>query len=127
MSRKGLALIELAIVLVALGLLAAVAIPVVAAWRGRSAAEVMRQDLLRFAAAQESYFYDYRVYAGDLSALASRGFAPSPGVTISIEEATMGGFAAVASHSGSRIRCFLFVWGAAPVGSAKTPGTVHCS
>jgi Tfp pilus assembly protein PilE len=127
MNQRGVALIELAILLVVLGLLAAVAVPEVELWRQRAVAQTMEGDLLRLAAAQESYFYDYRVYAGDLSELARRGFSPSQGVTISLQEATIGGFSAVASHSRSRIRCFLFVGGAAPVGSAKTPGTVDCS
>ncbi len=127
MNHRGVTPIELAILLVAVGLLVAVALPEVVAWRQRSAAETMLGDLLRFAAAQESYFYDYRVYAGDLSELASRGFTPSPGVTVSVREATIGGFSAVTTYAGSRIRCFLFVRGAAPVGSAKAPGTVHCS
>jgi Tfp pilus assembly protein PilE len=127
MNRNGVTVIELAIALVAVGLLAVVAVPELAAWRERSVAEAMQLDLLRFAAAEESYFYDHRVYAGEVTELASRGFAPSPGVTISVKEGTINGFSAVASHVGSRVRCFLFVRGAAPVGSARTPGTVHCS
>ncbi len=127
MNHRAVALVELLVILVAVALLAAVAAPEVTAWRQRSGAVAMRQDLLRFAAAQESYFYDFGVYAGDLSQLAARGFTPTPGVTISVNEATIAGFSAVASHAGIRIRCFLYVRGAAPVGSAKTPGTVHCS
>lgn len=127
MSRLGFALIEAAIVLVALALLATVVAPELAARRERSLAAMMRHDLLRFAAAQESYFYDHGVYSADVAVLVQRGYALSPGVSVSIREATRTGFSVVASHPETRVRCFLFVRGAAPVGSAKSPGVVHCS
>lgn len=127
MNRSGFALIEAAIVVVALGLLATAVAPEVAARRERSLVATMRSDLLRFAAAQESYFYDHGVYAADVAVLVQRGYTPSAGVSLSIREATRAGFSVVASRVETRVRCFLFVREAAPVGSARSPGTVHCS
>ncbi|MGH7753231.1 MAG: type IV pilin protein [Gemmatimonadales bacterium] len=127
MSRRGFGAVELLIILAAVGLLAAVGGEEVAAWRERGVARTMRSDLLRFAAAQESYFYDHRVYAADVAALAPTGFQPSPGAQILVNEATLAGWSATASYRDTHLRCFLFVRAAAPVGSATVAGTVHCS
>ena len=127
MSRRGLGVIELLIIVLALGLLAAVGSGELANWRERELARAMRSDLLRFAAAQESYYYDRRVYAADPAALQATGFTPSAGVRVQVNEATLAGWSATATHTDTHIRCFLFVRTAAPVGSATVAGTVHCS
>lgn len=126
-GAAGLAAVELAIVIVALGLLLVVAVPAVAAIRARPLIGALRANLLNLAAAQESHFYDYRAYAGDIEALRRAGFAPGSGVRVTIREATRAGWSASASHPGTRVQCFLFVRDAAPVGSATVAGAVHCS
>lgn len=127
MSRRGLGAVELLIIVAAVGLLAAVGTGEFASWRERELARTMRTDLLRFAAAQESYYYDHRVFAADPTALAATGFKPSPGVQIRVNEATLAGWSATAVHGDTHVRCFLFVRAAAPVGSATVAGTVRCS
>lgn len=127
MSRRGLGTVELLIIVAALGLLAAVGSGEIATWRERGRARALRSDLMRFAAAQESYFYDHRVYAPDPAALAVTGFSPSPGARIQVNEATLAGWSATASHGETHMRCYLFVRAAAPLGSATVAGTVHCS
>jgi Tfp pilus assembly protein PilE len=122
-----LAAVELAIVVVALGLLLVVALPAAAAIRARPIIGALRATLLDLAAAQESHFYDYRAYAGDTDTLRRTGFAPGAGVRVTIREATRAGWSASASHPDTRVQCFLFVRDAAPVGSAKVAGAVHCS
>lgn len=127
MSRRGLGIVELLIIVLAVGLLAAVGSGELASWRERELARTMRSDLLRFAAAQESYYYDRRVYAADPAAVQVTGFKPSAGVRLHVHEATLAGWSATATHADTHVRCFLFVRTAAPVGSATVAGTVHCS
>ena len=126
-GRSGLALVELVIGLLALALLLVAAAPLVSAWRERPIVGELKAGLRNLAAAQESHYYDTRAYAGDLDALRRTGFAPGPGVQIVIREATRSGWSAEASREGASVRCFIFVRDAAPVGSASTAGTVHCS
>ena len=84
---RGLSMLELVIVLAALGAVAALVVPMVTAIQGRPVIENLRANLMALAAAQESHFYDERAYAGDPEALGRTGFAPSSGVRIAIHEA----------------------------------------
>jgi Tfp pilus assembly protein PilE len=122
----GLALPDLVMLLVTLALLVAVMVPEVSALRRRSLQGAMRADLQRLAAAEESYFYDHRVYTADLAPLVAGGFRPSPGVHIEVREATMVGWSATADRPGTPVQCALFVRQAAPVGAARTPGETAC-
>jgi len=124
---RGLSVVELAIVLAALGSLVAAAVPAVNAMRERPLIGSLRANLIALAAAQESHFYDMRSYAGDPEALQRTGFAPSGGVRVVVREATRSGWSASASHPQTPVECFLYVRDAAPVGSAKMVGAVHCS
>ncbi len=112
--------------LVAVALLLAVGVPELSAARRRSVQATMRSDLRKLAAAQESYFYDHRVYSADPQELQAAGFRLSPGVRVVVNEATQMGWSATASHPDWPAGCFLFVRGAAPVGSATTPGVMRC-
>ncbi|MBI3081390.1 MAG: hypothetical protein HYY94_00460 [Gemmatimonadetes bacterium] len=127
LGRGGLALVDVLVLLVALALLLAVGVPELSAARRRSAEAVLRSDLRKLAAVQESYFFDHRVYAADPLDLQASGFRPSPGVRIVMNEATQTGWSATASHPETPARCFVFLRGAAPVGTATTPGELHCS
>jgi Tfp pilus assembly protein PilE len=122
----GIALPDLVMLLVTLALLVAVIVPEVSALRQRSLERAMRADLRRLAAAEESYFYDHRVYSADLAQLAAGGFRPSPGVHIEVREATVAGWSATADHPGAPGQCAIFVRQAAPVGAARTPGEAAC-
>lgn len=123
---RGILLTDLLILLVTVALLLAVGVPELSAARRRSVQAVIRADLRRLAAAQESYFYDHRVYGADLPQLQGTGFRPSPGVRLVVNEATQTGWSAGASHPEWPAGCFLFVRDAAPVGSATTPGVIGC-
>ncbi len=126
-GKRGLALPDVLILVVALALLLAVAVPELAAARERSVKSLMRSDLRRLATAQESYFFDHRVYSADPADLPAVGLRLSAGVQIVINEATLTGWSATASHPGTSGRCYLFVRSAAPVGTATTPGEARCS
>lgn len=125
--RRGFTFPELMIVLTIMGLLATIGVNRIVGTRDRSFLAAMRSDLRNFALAQESYFYDFGTYTPDLTALQGRGFTLSTGDTLTVNEATVLGWAATASHRNTPKRCYLFVGGAAPVGSATTQGEISCS
>ncbi len=69
MDRKGFTLIELLIVVVIIGILAAIALPKFGDTKARAAVGTMKADLRNLATVQESYFMDYRLYASNLADL----------------------------------------------------------
>jgi prepilin-type N-terminal cleavage/methylation domain-containing protein len=65
--RAGFTLIELLIVVVIIGVLAAIALPKFGNTKSRAAIASMKADLRNLATVQESYFMDYRIYAADIT------------------------------------------------------------
>ena len=76
MNQKGFTLIELLIVVVIIGILAAIAIPKFANTKEKAYVSAMKSDLRNLAAAEEAYFADYLTYA---SAIANLDFNSSQG------------------------------------------------
>src|SRR5689334_18616508 len=62
MNRKGFTLIELLIVVVIIGILAAIAIPKFSNTKEKALVSGMKSDLRNYASAQESYYSDYTTY-----------------------------------------------------------------
>jgi type IV pilus assembly protein PilA len=105
--RKGFTLIELLIVVVIIGILAAIAIPKFRNSKGKSYAASMRSDLRNLSTAQEAFYYDSGYYASDVNSLT---FSHSPGVILTVEEANAKGWAAIASHPQAwPLTCALFM------------------
>jgi len=77
-NRKGFTLIELLIVVVIIGILAAIAIPKFAATKDKAKLASVKTDLRNMETAEEAYFSDYSSYG---SAAALLGFSPSTGNT----------------------------------------------
>jgi prepilin-type N-terminal cleavage/methylation domain-containing protein len=77
MNRKGFTLIELLIVVVIIGILAAIAIPKFANTKSKAYITAMKSDLRNLVSSEESYFSDSSAYTSDLSLL---GFKQSTGV-----------------------------------------------
>jgi prepilin-type N-terminal cleavage/methylation domain-containing protein len=122
--RRGFTLIELLIVVVIIGILAAIAVPKFAATKGKANAAALRSDLRNLASAQESYFFEYTTYSTDTSALRYSG---SPGVEITIVDATVGGWSAIATHPLSYpLTCALFSGNITPAAPATVEGVVAC-
>ncbi len=115
------------VVLVIIGLLAAIVSPQFSIARERTYITVMRSDLRNFATAEESHFYDFAYYAATIATVQPRGFETSKDVTLSVNEATSTGWSATTSHIGTAQKCYLFLGSAAPVGSAHSEGLVSCS
>ena len=93
-ARKGFTLIELLIVVVIIGILAAIAIPKFGKTREKAYFSAMKSDLKNLQAAEEIYYaannYKYGG-TGDASAVAGLDFAPSQGVSVNITAATATG------------------------------------
>ena len=122
-SRSGFTLIELLIVVVIIGILAAIAIPKFSTTKGKAYLGAMKSDLRNLAAAQESYSYDYSAYSDDLGLL---GFQPSPGVSLVITLSGDGWGAETTHPAASPLRCQLYVGGAGPMSIAADEGLVAC-
>ena len=77
-TRRGFTLIELLIVVVIIGILAAIAIPKFANTKSKAYIAAMKSDLRNLVTAEESYFADSAAYATDTSK--GMKFKPSTGV-----------------------------------------------
>lgn len=126
-TSRGFTLIELVMVIVIVGLLAAIAVPRLQGYRERAMIATMKSDLRTLGLHQESNYYDRATYSDDLALLQLGGFNPSPGVNVVVNEATFLGWSATASHAGTLVQCYIFVGNAAPLGTAVVEGSVDCS
>jgi len=125
-KRNGFSFIEMLMVFTVTGLLATIVMIQVGSMRSRAFVTALRSDLRNFAVAQESFYYDNDIYSADTTSLSVRGFQTSTGSSIAINEATISGWAASASHTGTLELCYMFIPGASPVGVAVEPGVIRC-
>jgi type IV pilus assembly protein PilA len=96
-NRKGFTLIELLIVVVIIGILAAIAIPKFASTKEKAYVTAMRSDLRNMMTAQESYFSDYGTYTSITADL--KGFSKTTGVYVAVNSADGKGWKATSTHS----------------------------
>jgi type IV pilus assembly protein PilA len=123
-NRRGFTLIELLIVVVVIGILAALAIPKFQSTKGKAYFAGMRSDLRNLTTAEEAYFYDHSAYTTHLDSLR---FSSSNGDVVSITEATLNGWSGTSQNTESYPHfCALFVGGATPVAPATAAGVVAC-
>ncbi|MEZ4411603.1 MAG: prepilin-type N-terminal cleavage/methylation domain-containing protein [Gemmatimonadales bacterium] len=125
-GRAGFTLIELLIVVVIIGILASIAIPKFGSTKERAYLAKMKGDLRNLATAQEAYNSDNQVYYGGGIPNPILAYNPSSGTTITITEATAGGWAATASYTGTTKTCAVFFGSAAAPAPATSEGQITC-
>ena len=104
-QKKGFTLIELLIVVVIIGILAAIAIPKFANTKEKAYVASMKSDLRNLVTAQEAYFSDNNsTYASSTTALGTT-YKSSSGVTVTMGTVTNTGWGASASHASTARRC----------------------
>ncbi len=98
-------MIELLIVVVIIGILAAIAIPKFANTKEKAYLAAMKSDLRNLVTAEESYNGDYIAYTSNLSSL---NYQASSGVTVTIGAATTMGWNATTKHNGTTKTCGIY-------------------
>jgi prepilin-type N-terminal cleavage/methylation domain-containing protein len=129
-DNKGFTLIELLIVVVIIGILAAIAIPKFSATREKAYFAAMKSDLKNLASQEEIYYSDNYSYTSSTVGLA---FSNSEGVSVVITAGTAG-WEASATHSalGATRGCAMYYGTgvtAPTVGTATPtePGQMSCT
>ena len=140
MNRKGFTLIELLIVVVIIGILAAIAIPKFASTKEKAYIASMKSDLRNLATAQESYLSSqnppsyatggpYTTVAPMLDPVTNAVlYTPSSGVTVTLGPVVAGGWSASSTHLQAPGRtCAIFIGAAAPLAPATVEGEPACN
>ena len=94
--RRGFTLIELLIVVVIIGILAAIAIPKFASTKGKAYVTAMKSDLRNLVTAEEAFFSDSSKYTATLTDLQ---FQVSTGVNAPALQAGPGWWSATVTHT----------------------------
>ena len=141
LNRKGFTLIELLIVVVIIGILAAIAIPKFANTKEKAVLASMKSDLRNMVTAEEGFFSDNQTYSKVLAAAQANtaaggacggtvAFTPSSGNTITIGGCDAGGWDATATNAtlkGTIQTCGIYVGsGTAPNAAVKAEGAPAC-
>jgi prepilin-type N-terminal cleavage/methylation domain-containing protein len=126
--RQGFTLIELLIVVVIIGILAAIAIPKFANTKEKAVVASMKSDLRNLASAQESYWVENRIYYNGVIPAAGFLFQTSPGVTITIVNGDDAGWSAKATGVPlTNTQCVIFYGTVPPIPPATADAAVACS
>ena len=132
-NSKGFTLIELLIVVVIIGILAAIAIPKFANTKQKAVVASMKSDLRNLVTAQEAFFSDNNDYAGSVAATQTNGlagagvvaFTPSTGNVLTLTYVDAAGWTAIMTNpavTGTPATCGIFT---GPIGNAPDPAVTQ--
>src|SRR5713226_7847407 len=122
MNRKGFTLIELLIVVVIIGILAAIAIPKFANTKEKAYLASMKSDLRNLVTAEEAYFADSVKYTSNLgTAYATTSGVVGPTITV-----TADGWTGWVSHTTTTKTCSIYV-GTTALAPANKEGEPKCA
>ncbi len=125
-NRKGFTLIELLIVVVIIGILAAIAIPKFAATKDKAKLASVKTDVRNLMTAQEAYFSDYATYGTFAQLQTASNFSLSSGNTAAVTAVASGYTATITNSSITSAidQCTVQVG----AGAASTAdGVIYCS
>jgi prepilin-type N-terminal cleavage/methylation domain-containing protein len=129
MNRKGFTLIELLIVVVIIGILAAIAIPKFANTKEKAYIASMKSDLRNLVTAEEAFFADSVKYANvamlGTNFATTSGVGVAPGAPLAITVTTDGWYATV-GHSTTAKTCAIYV-GSTSTAPANKEGEPKCA
>ena len=120
-QRDGFTLIELLIVIVIIGILAAIAIPKFATTKEKAYLTVMKTDLRNLATAEEAYFFDFVAYT-----TSPTNYTTTTGVTGLTIATTGDGWTATVGHGLTTKTCAIFI-GSTSAAPATKEGEPKCS
>jgi prepilin-type N-terminal cleavage/methylation domain-containing protein len=122
-DNKGFTLIELLIVVVIIGILAAIAIPKFSSTREKAYISAMKSDLRNLSNQQELYYADNYTYSTSLTDVE---LFESDRVTVSVGVGATTGWSATASHTSTSVTCAIYYGDASAVSPATEKGVVAC-
>jgi len=120
-NRKGFTLIELLIVVVIIGILAAIAIPKFANTKEKAYIASMKSDLRNLVTAEEAYFADSVKYSTNLGT----AFAVTSGNTTPVIVLTADGWTATITNANTTKTCAIYI-GSTAVAPANKEGEPKC-
>src|SRR6266705_1761169 len=122
MDRKGFTLIELLIVVVIIGILAAIAIPKFANTKEKAYIAWMKSDLRNLITAEEAYFADSVKYTSNLGT----AYATTTGVVGPTITVTADGWTVNVTHTTTTKTCSVYV-GSTQLAPANKEGEPKCA
>jgi type IV pilus assembly protein PilA len=122
-AKKGFTLIELLIVVVIIGILAAIAIPKFAATKSKAYTASMKTDLRNLVTAEEAYFSDNTTYTSTSASLVA-SFHASAGNAITFVSANGTGWSATATNTFVPASATGHICGVWVGGAASHPGSI---
>lgn len=127
-QHQGFTLIELLIVVVIIGVLAAIAIPKFANTKEKALVAAMKSDLRNLAGTQEAYWNQNQTYYNGVIPDPALKYTPSPGVTVTIINSTAAGWSAKATGLPvTTTQCYIFYGTTPPVPPASADAAVACN
>ena len=131
MNRKGFTLIELLIVVVIIGILAAIAIPKFANTKEKAYLASMKSDLRNLVTAEEAFFADSVKYTSSTSCAnpppaGSVAFCTTSGVVGPTIAVTADGWTANVTHTTTTKTCSIYV-GSTALAPANKEGEPKCT